>query len=62
MVLETKSHPERLKDEVMSPGGTSVYAVHCMEKAGFRGALIDAVEAGTERSKEIGLKFNNIQK
>ena len=54
MVLETGLHPEQLKDEVASPGGTSVHALHKLEQAGFRGALIDAVEAGTQRSKEIG--------
>lgn len=58
MIIDTKSHPESLKDEVCSPGGTSAHAIHAMEKAGFRGALIDAVQAGTLRSKEIGQRFN----
>ena len=59
MVLDLKMHPEQLKDEVCSSGGTSIYAVHCLERAGFRGALMDAVEAGTNRSIEMGLKYNN---
>ncbi len=59
MVLETRGHPEQMKDEVCSPGGTSAHALHKMEKAGFRGALIDAVEEGTRRSKEIGKEFNS---
>ncbi|KAI0236718.1 Pyrroline-5-carboxylate reductase 1, mitochondrial [Lamellibrachia satsuma] len=54
MVLEQKAHPEQLKDEVCSTGGTSIYAVHRLERAGFRGALMDAVEAGTLRSIELG--------
>ena len=54
MVLANQRHPEELKDEVCSPGGTTIHAVHCLEKAGFRGALMDAVEAGTNRSIEIG--------
>ena len=58
MILETGIHPEQLKDEVCSPGGTSAHAIHMMEKAGFRGGLVDAVEAGTLRSREIGLQYN----
>ena len=58
MILDTKAHPESLKDEVCSPGGTSAHALHAMEKAGFRGALIDAVQAGTFRSAEIGKAYN----
>ena len=57
MVLETKTHPEQLKDEVCSPGGTSIHALHQLEKAGYRGALVDAVQAGTVRSQEIGKDF-----
>ena len=57
MILDTKAHPESLKDEVCSPGGTSAHAIHAMERGGFRGTLIDAVEAGTLRSKAIGTKF-----
>lgn len=60
MVLETKQHPEQLKDDISSPAGTSAHALHKLEQAGFRGALIDAVEAGTLRSKEIGSDFNNV--
>ena len=59
MILETGVHPEQLKDEVCSPGGTSSHAIHMMEKAGFRAGLVDAVEAGTIRSKEIGQKYNS---
>ena len=57
MVLDTKTHPEQLKDEVCSPGGTSIHALHCLERAGYRGSLVDAVQAGTLRSKEIGQDF-----
>ena len=58
MVLDTKTHPEQLKDEVCSPGGTSIHALHQLERAGYRGALMKAVEAGTRRSMEIGHDFN----
>ncbi|KAK2162170.1 hypothetical protein LSH36_102g02056 [Paralvinella palmiformis] len=58
MVLGIDSHPEQMKDEVCSPGGTSIHALHKLEKSGFRAALVDAVEAGTLRSKELGKLFN----
>lgn len=54
MVVESGRHPGELKDEVCSPGGTTIFAMHALEKNGFRSALIDAVEAGALRAKELG--------
>lgn len=54
MVLETGQHPGVLKDAVCSPGGTTVEAIHVLEKSGVRGALMSAVRAASEKSRTLG--------
>jgi pyrroline-5-carboxylate reductase len=54
MLLESNLHPAQLKDMVASPGGTTVAGLHALERAGLRAALMNAVEAATVRSKELG--------
>ena len=54
MVLETGKHPDALRDQVTSPAGTTIAGVRVLENRGLRGALIDAVIAATEKSKDLG--------
>jgi pyrroline-5-carboxylate reductase len=54
MVLETKEHPAKLRDMVTSPGGTTIEGLHALEKGKLRAVLMNAVEAATARSKELG--------
>ncbi|MGD9330270.1 MAG: pyrroline-5-carboxylate reductase [Desulfobacterales bacterium] len=56
MCLESGHHPGQLKDMVTSPGGTTIAALHKMEAAGVRSALMDAVETATKRSQALGNK------
>jgi pyrroline-5-carboxylate reductase len=54
LLLETGEHPGRLKDMVTSPGGTAIAGLHTLESGGLRRTLIDAVEAATNRSAQLG--------
>ncbi|MBI3934953.1 MAG: pyrroline-5-carboxylate reductase [Acidobacteria bacterium] len=57
LVRDTKLHPAILRDEVVTPGGTTIVAMHELERHGLRAMLISAVETATARSKEIGAQL-----
>ena len=54
MVLETGQHPGALKDQVTSPGGTTIEGLHELEKGRLRAIVMSAVRAATEKSKKLG--------
>lgn len=53
LILERGLHPGEAKDMVTSPAGTTIEGVAALERGGFRGAVIDAIIAGAEKSKRL---------
>lgn len=53
MVLETGMHPGELKDMVCSPAGTTIEGVRTLEKAGFRSAVFEALQACADKGKKM---------
>lgn len=54
MVLETGDHPGVLKDNVCSPGGSTIVGVTTLEEHGFRGAVSQAIIRSTEKNMKLG--------
>ncbi len=54
LIQATGKHPATLRDQVCTPGGTTISGLYAMEEGGFRLALMNAVIAATRRSKELG--------
>ena len=50
MLLESGLHPGALKDNVCSPGGTTIRGIRAMEDAGVRAAMIDAIDAASHNA------------
>jgi pyrroline-5-carboxylate reductase len=56
MLAETGEHPAQLREKVTSPGGTTIAGLHVLESGCFRGTIMDAVDAASQRSKELAGK------
>lgn len=56
MLAETGEHPAKLREQVTSPGGTTIAGLHVLENGRFRGVIMDAVDAASQRSKELAGK------
>lgn len=54
MVVESGEHPMSLKDKVTSPGGTTIAGLKALEDGDFKATVMNAVEAATKRSAELG--------
>ena len=54
LLTDSGEHPGVLKDRVASPGGTTIAGLHELEQGGIRATLMNAVEAATRRSQELG--------
>ena len=54
ILLQTGEHPGKLKDNVCSPGGSTIAGLNVLEQRAFRGAVMDCVKAAYKRNQELG--------
>ena len=54
MVLQTGIHPGQLKDNVCSPGGSTIAGVKALEDGAFRSTVMNCIQAATKRNSELG--------
>lgn len=54
MLRDSGEHPVTLRENVTSPGGTTINAIRELENHRVRAAFIDALEAARDRSRELG--------
>jgi pyrroline-5-carboxylate reductase len=62
LVKQSGLHPGALKDQVASPGGTTIAGVHALENGGFRSASMTAVYAAANRAAELGAPSSDMKK
>jgi pyrroline-5-carboxylate reductase len=60
LVKKSGLHPAILRDQVTTPGGTTINAIHELESHGLRSMLIDAVAIATKRSEELSKIMNKV--
>lgn len=60
LIQVTGKHPATLRDQVCTPGGTTMAGLYALEEGGFRLALMNAVIAATARSRELGEALKNL--
>lgn len=53
VIQDSGKHPAEVADRIYSPGGTTVYGLHALEKGGLRTAMMDAIEAAVLRAGEM---------
>jgi len=53
LLLQSGKHPAQLKDDVCSPGGTTIEGVQALEEHAFRGAVIDAISKTYDKNKKL---------
>lgn len=56
MVHESGDHPVILREQVTSPGGTTIAGLHALEKGAFKATIMNAVDAACSRSRELSGK------
>ncbi|XP_037530397.1 pyrroline-5-carboxylate reductase 3 [Nematolebias whitei] len=56
LLRDSGKHPAQLRSEVCTPGGTTIYGLHALERGGVRASVMSAVESATERARELGRK------
>ncbi|CAG9821512.1 unnamed protein product [Phaedon cochleariae] len=59
MVQHTKTHPAILKDDVTSPAGSTAAGLHALEENSFRASVIAAIQAATQRCREVSNEGRN---
>ena len=54
MMLESEQHPAQLRDQVTSPGGSTIAGLVAMTQTGFQAAIIEGVNQALEKTRELG--------